>query len=80
MMKIIENQIITGIVCNKCGRKLTMEKDCIIEGYFQADYTFGYFSNKDGENHQWDLCEDCYDAIVAAFQIPVTEKEETELV
>lgn len=52
----------------------------IREGYFSADVTFGYFSNKDGMRHRWDLCEYCYDALTRSFQIPAQESEETELV
>ena len=52
----------------------------IREGYFSADVIFGYFSNKDGLRHRWDLCESCYDALTASFQIPVEENEESELV
>ena len=52
----------------------------IREGYFPADIVFGYFSNKDGLRHRWDLCERCYDALIHSFQIPVEESEESELV
>lgn len=50
------------------------------EGYFSADVVFGYFSNKDGLRHRWDLCEHCYDALTRDFRIPVEESEESELV
>ena len=40
-------------------------------GVFQADFRWGYFSNKDNEVHHFDLCEECYDEMIAAFRTPV---------
>ena len=68
------------IFCNNCGKELKQQEDMICEGYFSADVIFGYFSNKDGLRHRWDLCENCYDALTRSFQIPVEENEESELV
>ncbi len=68
------------IFCNQCGKELQQQEDMIREGYFPADIVFGYFSNKDGLRHRWDLCERCYDALIHSFQIPVEESEESELV
>lgn len=68
------------IFCNKCGKELKQQEDMIREGYFSADVIFGYFSNKDGLRHRWDLCENCYDELTGSFQIPVEENEESELV
>lgn len=68
------------IFCNKCGKELHQEESIIREGVFTADVTFGYFSHKDGLHHRWDLCEECYDALIHSFCIPVEEKEENELV
>lgn len=68
------------IFCNKCGKELKQQEDMIREGYFSADVIFGYFSNKDGLRHRWDLCENCYDELTDSFQIPVEENEESELV
>lgn len=68
------------IFCNKCGKELKQQENMIREGYFSADVIFGYFSNKDGLRHRWDLCENCYDELTGSFQIPVEENEESELV
>ncbi len=67
------------VVCNRCGKKLKVEKGVLKEGCFHGAVTFGYFSRKDGTTQQFDLCEDCYDAVTAAFLLPVEETEETEL-
>ena len=66
-------------VCNKCGRVLKVENGYLKEGCFSADAAFGYFSRKDGTVHCFDLCEDCYDEMISQFQVPVEEKEDTEL-
>ena len=73
-----ENRLMQ-VVCNKCGRNLRMEDGCLKEGCFSAEAVFGYFSRKDGEVHRFDLCEDCYDSLVAQFAVPVEEVAETEL-
>lgn len=68
-----------AVFCNKCGRKLTVENGILKEGCFVGNHVFGYFSNKDGMRHNFDLCEECYDALVKTFVIPVCETEENEL-
>lgn len=35
-----------------------------------VEHTWGYFSEKDGENHRFDLCEECYDRLLKGFLIP----------
>lgn len=51
----------------------------IQEGMFHGEILWGYFSNKDTEHHEFDLCEACYDRITADFVIPLTVKKEKEL-
>ncbi len=67
------------VVCNQCKKELKVEKGYIKEGCFAADFCFGYFSKKDGIRHRFDLCEDCYNKMIAGFQIPVEEVLENEL-
>lgn len=67
------------VVCNKCGRQLKVENGILKEGCFSGNAVFGYFSRKDGTRQCFDLCEDCYDAMVKDFAIPVEEIEEKEL-
>ena len=67
------------VVCNKCGRQLKLENGYLKEFCFTADTTFGYFSRKDGITHHFDLCEECYDALTAQFEVPVEETEELEI-
>ena len=68
------------VVCNICGNELKYKDGEVREGCFHVDFSFGYFSRKDGLRHRFELCEDCYDAVTAKFLIPVEVIEETELV
>ncbi len=65
--------------CNQCGRGLRLESGMIKEGCFHGETVFGYFSRRDGIRHSFDLCEDCYDALIRGFAVPVEETEEKEL-
>ena len=40
---------------------------------------WGYFSDKDGEHHSWELCEQCYDRITSQFAVALERKIENEL-
>lgn len=68
------------IKCNMCGRTMQIENGYLKEDCFTAEHVFGYFSAKDGTRHRFDLCESCYDKMVAGFAIPAEVSEETELV
>lgn len=70
---------LTQLVCNKCGKELKIENGILKEGVFSVKAEFGYFSRKDGRVHEFDLCEDCYDEMVAQFAVPVEETENPEL-
>lgn len=58
------------IVCNCCGRKLKIADGIPMEEACSVDVQWGYFSGKDGENHSFDLCEECYDKITHGFAVP----------
>lgn len=65
-----EIEIVQRIICNKCGKEIPVSNGRGTEGVFHVDYTWGYFSEKDGEHHTFDLCEACYDAWLKEFRIP----------
>lgn len=66
--------------CNKCGETISEAKRQEDDGViaytvrevecFSAEVRWGYWSQKDTERHEWELCERCYDAFVATFAIP----------
>lgn len=67
------------ICCNACGRNLTIEKGILKEDAFEATKEWGYFSNKDTQVHHFNLCEECYDQLIANFKIPVEIKSKLEV-
>lgn len=66
-------------VCNCCGRELLVENGILKEESIEVKHTFGYFSEKDGETEEFDLCEACYQKIIGKFRIPVRGRTEPEL-
>ena len=75
----IEENVLEQVVCNKCGRPLKVIEGYLKEGAFCVEYSFGYFSKRDGLRHSFDLCEECYQQWIDSFRIPVEEREQTEL-
>ena len=67
------------VVCNCCGRELKLMDGIPVEDACSVDTLWGYFSNKDTERHNFDLCESCYDKIVAGFKVPPKITDTTEL-
>lgn len=59
------------LYCNGCGKKISVCHDIVQEGILDINWDWGYFSEKDGENHSFCLCEACYDKMCSAFVIPV---------
>lgn len=71
--------VITKIVCNQCGKELKIENEIVLEDRLSVDKSWGYFSEKDGILHSFDLCEKCYDNLIKGFIIPVSKKNQREL-
>ena len=66
-----EIQEVNKIICNKCGKEIAVCNGRLAEDVLQVEKRWGYPSDKDNEVHSFDLCETCYDELVAAFSIPV---------
>lgn len=79
MRKLSGEKKLETVICNGCGRHLKVENGVLKEGCFEGRQRFGYFSTMDGESHSFDLCEDCYQKLIAQFQVPVEKTEDTEL-
>lgn len=62
------------VKCNCCGK--TIEKDSFGNTFdFLSVYKrWGYGTSIDNQEHEFDLCEDCYKKIISQFKIPVVKK------
>ena len=79
MRKYGESGILLSVVCNRCGKKLAVKEGILREGAAHFDVAWDYFSEKDGEVHHFDLCEECYDGVTREFLIEADKEERTEL-
>lgn len=66
------------LICNCCGKNIHIKNGIVKEGVCYIDCVWGYFSEKDGERHTFDLCEECYDKITKSFEFPVEINSEKE--
>lgn len=66
------------VICNSCGRNLLVENGILKEDILEGKKTFGYFSQKDGVEERFDLCETCYEEITKGFAVPVEQSEQLE--
>ena len=64
-----ETKELDKIICNKCGKEIEVIRGVAQEDYLTVEKRWGYFSNKDNQEDVFDLCEDCYDELVASFKI-----------
>ena len=70
---------LAAVVCNCCKKELLVENGILKEECIHVTHDFGYFSKRDGETQNFDLCEECYEKIVAKFRIPAEMQERMEL-
>ena len=78
MRKYNENGQLETVCCNMCGKKMIVKEGILREGGACFDQAWGYFSEKDGEVHHFDLSEEFYDLITAEFCLPVDVEESLE--
>ena len=72
--KMQEKKEVDKIVCNKCGKEILVENGVAEADMLSVQKRWGYFSNKDNDVHEFDLCEECYDKCIATFAIPIERK------
>ena len=65
----IEVRELDKIICNKCGKEIEVIRGVAQEDFLEVNKRWGYFSNKDNQEDAFDLCEHCYDELVASFKI-----------
>lgn len=74
-----EKKKLIKAVCNACGKKLLVENGILKEECIHVEHDFGFFGTRDGENDSFDLCETCYEKLIADFAVPVDKRERVEL-
>jgi len=68
------------VICNCCGKKLLVENGFLKEECIHITHEFGFFGKSDGTSHVFDLCEECYEKIIAGFAVPAEVHEREELI
>ncbi|MCT4542524.1 MAG: hypothetical protein N4A63_03145 [Vallitalea sp.] len=71
--KIIKNNVLSEVYCNKCGKLIYSDEIKEKVDYIDVSKEWGYFSNKDMEIHHFDLCEQCYDELIKTFKFQPTK-------
>lgn len=79
MREYKEDRTLTKVVCNACGKNLLVENGILKEECIHVGHDFGFFGSKDGESDRLDLCEACYEKLIAGFAVPVERRERKEL-
>jgi DNA-directed RNA polymerase subunit RPC12/RpoP len=69
--KIEKTQKLEKIICNKCGKEILFQGEVAQGDVLSVEKRWGYFSDRDNEVHRFDLCESCYNELIATFQIPI---------
>ena len=76
--KMQEKKEVDKIVCNKCGKEILVENGVAEADMLSVQKRWGYFSNKDNDVHEFDLCEECYIEFLNSFIIEAEKTEGTE--
>ena len=69
-----------AIICNCCKKVVQKEGVVPDSEFLHVEKLWGYFSEKDGEWQEFDICESCYDQWVESFKVPIKTREATEFV
>ena len=74
----MKTEVVSDVICNNCG------ESCRVGGFEDINFEcvqlkglFGFGSNKDGEQHEAELCEKCFVELTKNFKHPTliqTEK------
>lgn len=65
--RLIKTEVVTEIICDCCKKSIDPDKN----DFIHIEKEWGYFSHKDGEKQEVDLCENCWDKITETFKISV---------
>ncbi|MCL2187723.1 MAG: hypothetical protein FWC16_01665 [Defluviitaleaceae bacterium] len=68
--KTVVSKQLADVRCNACGREVGRNACGYMQDYVSLSKEWGYHSPFDGEAHSIDLCVDCYQSWINAFEIP----------
>ena len=60
---------LSNVRCNVCGRDVEKEDPGYFEDHISITKRWGFHSPFDGEEHDIDLCVDCYQDWISRFEI-----------
>lgn len=72
--RIQEGKELDKLICNKCGKVISVKNGIVAEDVLSVEKRWNYFSSKDNDVHRFDLCEACYDEWIGTFCIPVEQE------
>ena len=66
---VVCDQLADRVICNICGHEIPKDRFGYFQDYVHIDKTWGYNSDKDGENVCIDICQDCFDKIISSCKL-----------
>ena len=73
----VQKRVPEHIVCNCCGKKIQISDQHPYPEYISIRKEWGFDSPYDGEVHEIDLCQECYQKWIQTLKIsPQTENDE----
>lgn len=72
---VIEKTELDKVICNCCGEEIKKDKYGIMEDYITIKKTWSYNSSFDGQDHEFDVCNRCYEKWMKSFQINVDKEK-----
>lgn len=66
-----ETESITKVFCNACGAEIPLVGEGLWADYFHGEKAWGYFSEQDGREDSFDICQSCYDKWTDSFAIKI---------
>jgi len=72
IQKTIMSEVVRAVACNKCGKETenTEEYNPEFHNYQSFEITFGYGSEFDGLELDFDLCDACMVELIKSLKIP----------
>ncbi|WP_105616628.1 hypothetical protein [Vallitalea okinawensis] len=73
---VIKKTEVDSVICNCCGREINKDQYGLMEDYITIKKTWGYNSAFDGQSHELDVCNDCYEKWIKSFKHKFSLKDD----